>query len=234
STSFVLLNDECSNKVIAPSGTCTIDIGFIPVIPGAKTAFLDIMSDDSSSNGLKVTIAAVAIVDSFKRTLTLNFLGTGLGRLVCPEEKISCNSYYQKQFYDGTDLTLSAIAEDFSVFYGWNGDCFGTSDCNLVMGSDKSIIASFNRDIDHSVKVEGIVQNFYPTIAGAYATAVTGDTIKAWGIDFTESLKFDKGTSLIIKGGYDPGYATNNHMTILHGTLTITNGSVKLSNIILK
>jgi hypothetical protein len=64
--------------------------------------------------------------------------------------------------------------------------------------------------------------------------AATGNTVKAWGTDFTESISLNNNKALIFKGGYDNiDYTTNSGMTVMTGTLKITNGSLKVQKLII-
>ncbi len=54
---FDFQNDICSAQIIAPSGTCTIDVTFSPTSSGAKSANLYIPSDDPDTPELNVPLS---------------------------------------------------------------------------------------------------------------------------------------------------------------------------------
>ncbi|MDA8414109.1 MAG: hypothetical protein M0023_10025, partial [Desulfobacteraceae bacterium] len=65
-----------------------------------------------------------------------------------------------------------------------------------------------------------------------YNQAVDGDTIRAKTKVFHESLVLDRSISVNLKGGYsDNTYTTTNGSTSLHGTLSIRNGMLRVSNL---
>lgn len=65
-----------------------------------------------------------------------------------------------------------------------------------------------------------------------YNQATDGDTIRAKTKVFNESLVLDRSISVNLKGGYsDNTYTTTNGSTSLHGTLSIRNGTLRVSNL---
>jgi Glucodextranase, domain B len=66
-----------------------------------------------------------------------------------------------------------------------------------------------------------------------YNQANSSDTIRAKNKIFTEALVFDRPISVNLKGGYsDTTYTTTNGSTSLHGTLSIRNGTLRVSNLV--
>ena len=53
---FSIQNDNCSGQTIAPSRTCTVDVKFSPTSTGAKSATLNIPSNDPDKNPLSVSL----------------------------------------------------------------------------------------------------------------------------------------------------------------------------------
>ena len=51
--------------------------------------------------------------------------------------------------------------------------------------------------------------------------------------DYTENLNLSQGVSITLKGGYDSGYSTNSGLTNIHGTFTISAGTVIIENIVI-
>lgn len=56
---FDLQNDNCSQRTIAPSGHCTVDVVFSPVLKGPKTANLSVPSDDLDTPTLDVPLSGI-------------------------------------------------------------------------------------------------------------------------------------------------------------------------------
>jgi hypothetical protein len=66
----------------------------------------------------------------------------------------------------------------------------------------------------------------------AYNQASSGDTIRAKAKIFSESLVLDRSLNINLHGGYsDTTYTTTNGSTSLHGTLSIRNGTLRVSNL---
>lgn len=73
-----------------------------------------------------------------KTTLTVLVAGTGKGS--------ATNNPQQETYGFGSRVRLLAAAEPGSVFTGWSGDVTGSElACDLVMDSDKQVIASFEQ-----------------------------------------------------------------------------------------
>jgi uncharacterized repeat protein (TIGR02543 family) len=73
--------------------------------------------------------------------------GTGLGNV---------GVSYSVDVNSNTIITLSATAEDGSIFSGWTGDCTGTAaNCEVIVDQSKNITATFDLDggDEHSVNV---------------------------------------------------------------------------------
>ncbi len=75
------------------------------------------------------------------------------------------------------------------------------------------------------------------TIANAFANAIDGDTIEAWGLQFNDpSIRFSPVAATAVKfsGGWDDGFANQTSMTTLRG-LTIGGGaSLTIENLIIQ
>ena len=84
------------------------------------------------------------------------------------------------------------------------------------------------------VKVVGTSTNYYSTLQSAYNAALDGDTIQSQAIEFTENLNINLNKSVILDGGYNCDYTSNTGNTELKGTMTISGGTVKVKNFILK
>jgi YD repeat-containing protein len=230
---FGKVNDNCSNHVLTPSASCTVGILFMPTFNGAKNAFLTIPTDDAITPSFNVNLSAIANITGAvsQRLLSINVNGTGSGSVICPPEQIACNGFYQGLIDFGQTVSLQATANEFSLFNGWSGDCNGVGDCTVVIGGDKEITATFNKDFDHSVRIDGTSTAYFSTILSGYASAISGDVLKAWGTDFIESPNLNLPKAVTLKGGFNQGYSSNSGKTTLKGSLTITSGSLTVENV---
>lgn len=76
--------------------------------------------------------------------LTINKLGAGVvtdKNIICGSNRSNCLENYER----GTAVSLSAVSADpIAIFTGWSGACSGTETCQVIMGSDQSVIATFS------------------------------------------------------------------------------------------
>jgi hypothetical protein len=82
-----------------------------------------------------------------KFTLKVKKTGTGTGKVestspVSP--KIVCGTECEKEFEEGTKVTLAQSADPGSEFVKWTGACTGTGACEVTMSAAKEVTAEFN------------------------------------------------------------------------------------------
>jgi photosystem II stability/assembly factor-like uncharacterized protein len=169
-------------------------------------------------------------------TVTTGFSGTGRGSVASDPTGMACGSGCSRQFEFASHVTLSATAADYSTFDGWTGACFGTS-CGLTMDADKIVGAIFNLDTTHKARIPYPAQFLYfSTLQAAYNSANSVYPVQAWGTDFTGDLNAaDAGNKAVtLKGGYNGAYNANNGYTTLHGSLTVTKGTLTVERLIIR
>jgi hypothetical protein len=168
-------------------------------------------------------------------TVTTGFTGNGRGTVTSDPTGMACGSGCSRQFEFASYVTLSATAADYSTFDGWSGACFGTS-CGLTMDADKIVGAIFNLDTTHKARIPYPAQFFYfSTLQAAYNAANSVYPVQAWGTDFTGDLNAaDAGNKAVtLKGGYNGAYTANNGYTTLHGSLTVTKGTLTVEQLVI-
>ena len=74
----------------------------------------------------------------------------------------------------------------------------------------------------------------YGTLSLVYAAAISTNTIKARGITFIENMTLNRNISVILSGGYVPGFGSRSGYTSLNGILTVSTGSVTADSIIIR
>jgi photosystem II stability/assembly factor-like uncharacterized protein len=166
-------------------------------------------------------------------TLTAGFTGTGRGTVASDPPGLACGSGCSQPFEFGTYVTLTGTPMDYSTFGGWSGACVGTW-CGLAMETDQTVSAVFNLDTIHKALIQYPAQFFYfSTLQEAYNAATSAYPILAWGTGFSEDLNLaDPGDKAVtLKGGYDAAYDANNGYTSLHGSLTVTRGSLTVERL---
>lgn len=129
-----------------PSGACVADGG----------ALLDLHMlglrrvGGAPLNGDPQTIAGCdsgAIEAAEGRLLTVLLAGTGVGQVSSNPAAIDCGSDCVAAFPLDSMVTLSAASSPGSSFFGWSGDCTGTSDCMLTMSQARNVSAQFDLDL---------------------------------------------------------------------------------------
>jgi hypothetical protein len=71
----------------------------------------------------------------------------GAGRVESDLPGVGCTSTCAATWDAGTAFTLTATPGDGERFVGWSGACTGTGDCALTMDAQKSVTATFAREL---------------------------------------------------------------------------------------
>lgn len=157
--------------VAAGGGACgtasgTGDISATVDLPVGATATFSVTGTASASGKLinTATIAAPAgVVDNFSGnngqtdvddvgtlsavTITKDPSGPGTGTVRTAPAGIDCGTSCTSQstnFLDGTSVTLTAVADQYSSFAGWSGACTGTaSTCTVTVNGATNVSALF-------------------------------------------------------------------------------------------
>jgi hypothetical protein len=77
--------------------------------------------------------------------LTVLQTGEGSGTVTSTPPGIVCGCDCSETYLVGTEVTLTAVAEDGSIFEGWSGACTGTGTCTVTLNADTEVTASFSR-----------------------------------------------------------------------------------------
>ncbi len=103
-------------------------------------------------------------------SLTVNFAGSGggsfstkhyNGSFIPPDGEFDCQNHVCRGKYDrGVIAVMTAIPKDGSQLEGWNGECYGRSDCFMVFDSDKSIDLNFATIATYKHPVLGFSVNY--------------------------------------------------------------------------
>jgi hypothetical protein len=144
--------------------------------------------------------------------LTINISGNGSVNGGSTNVSASCTSgsCLSSQPADAL-VTLTATPTGQSVFDGWTGDCFTTSDvCLITMDKVMSVNAFFKTQL--AFRVDGA---YYDNLQDAYSKAHDGSVIKVlegtWPstTQATEYMTAWQAKSVTIEGGYEATFTTN-------------------------
>lgn len=94
------------------------------------------------------------LIGSNPATLNYTRSGMGSGRVGFAPGG-SCWTGCSPLYGQGTAVTLTAIADPGSVFKGWDGACYGSEYCTVVMNGDRNLSARFEKTIPTSSLLAG-------------------------------------------------------------------------------
>ncbi len=84
------------------------------------------------------------------------------------------------------------------------------------------------------VRIAGAAPVYYNSLQDAYNAAASGDTIESRAEVLAGDLTFSLDKSVTLTGGYNCNYSSVSGSTTLNGTLTVSNGSASVENIIVQ
>ncbi len=197
------------------------------LIPGANS--IQVTATDQAGNTTVTTASITLIIPG----LTVTMSGTGGGLVTsspvgidCPDG--SCSAFFEKD----SAIILVAAPNGISEFAGWSGACTGRDGCMITMDSDKSVTANFTAV--SPARIPGATPAYFSLIKEAYAALASSGAIQLLQYEFEEKLLFNRGISLLLKGGYDTSYTNNTGYATVKGSLTIINGSLTVDQIVIK
>lgn len=167
-------------------------------------------------------------------TLDVNPTGAGNGAVVSWPGGIDCGAICSAPYQFGTIVTLTATpAVGGSIFVGWDDDA-DCADGVVTMTADAACTATFDFcPGGHPARIGGTT---YDSIAAAYAGAgMTGDIIDVIASNQQETLDFNQGKVITLKGGNDCAFAPLPYsQTTITGSITINSGTITLDRIVLR
>ena len=104
---------------------------------------------------------------------------------------------------------------------------------DTVTGSITGTSGTIGAAIGPIGRLSGGTYTYYSTFLDIFAAVVNGDIIESQAIDFYENLNFNNNTSVTIRGGYSPDFSTQPGYTTIHGTMTISAGTLEVEKLIL-
>lgn len=103
---------------------------------------------------------------------------------------------------------------------------------NIMISTGSSGMYKFSKDL---AIIDGAPDVYYSSLQDAYNAAQSGDSILALAVNFySDNLLLFDGVdkSVVLKGGYEAGFASSPDMTTVAGALTVSQGTVVLQNMI--
>lgn len=201
--------------------------GLTPGTPYHVRAYATNASGTAYGSDVHFTTAQPAV-----QQLSVNIAGSGDGTVTSNPPGISCGKTFgpcKAPFDQDLPVTLMASANTDSIFGLWSA-CAVHGNCTVTMDTDRTVTATFNYVMPVTVISTG---KGYNLIHDAFTALTATGTIKAREHTFTEAnLILNKpGLSVLLKGGYDTGYAGNTGYTTLQGKLTVQAGSLTVEKL---
>ena len=152
--------DDCCNSDVAEFARNSAD-GSLTQLPSPDNC-IEQAGSDCGSNGIGLGGGGLAIspdgaslyatgtddIAAFSRTpvlhtLTVSTQGPGAGSVSDGANQIACPSRCSHSYTANTPVTLISTPMSGSTFTGWSGACSGAGTCQLTMGADMSVTATF-------------------------------------------------------------------------------------------
>lgn len=170
SSDFRISFDGCAGKTLSASGSCAIQVVFIPPTTGVKTSALNIPYGYNTTPNISYPVTLNGI--GGYPTLSVAKGGTGNGTVTSNPAGISCGASCTNSAAIGTVITLTAAPSSDSTFFSWSGGgCSGTGNCVVVLNADTTVTPTF------------IIK---PTIANFSAAPTSGYT-PSFTVNFTDT-----------------------------------------------
>ena len=116
-------------------------------------------------------------------------------------------------FYDGSFLGVGKIGNPY---------------VRCVRGGQ-----SGNKCLVRGVRING-TSDYFVSIGTAYKVTLADKTLLLQAEPFLENLNFANNVNVVLRGGYDCGFASQSGFSIISGSLTVQGGSATLDNIIIE
>jgi hypothetical protein len=196
---------------------------------GAGSRFGDIgVQATSSDQGTLSVYAAQRSADSAVTVVIINKTANGLTSSVSLAgfSPLQTAAGYQ---YSATDLSAIVQLSDKQIMGNAFSANFPANSITLLVMRPAGTGCA-----NDPVKIGGMSVH-YPTIQNAFdSTLSPDDVIQVQAGDRTETLSYSQGYSVKLQGGYDCDFTTNPGFTIVHGSMTISDGTVTVENLILQ
>ena len=139
---------------------------------------------------LSVSTLVLDGVSLHPHTLTINKEGLGSGTIISSPSAISCGSVCTATFSPGTAVTLTALADSGSTFFGWSGGgCSGTGACTVIMNSAKTITALLLKSAGGVIKLENIL----------FTSGDTYEIVATTSITVGPGVEIESGATLVLE-----------------------------------
>jgi hypothetical protein len=173
---FVVVNDGCFGKILAPKASCAVEIEFAPLRSGPRSFDLSIVATtggtvDVAIHGKGRTPVAVTVI--------VDAANGSSGKVSSPEG--TCTDHCDEIFDLGSDSTLTATAGAEAEFVGWDAPgCKSDPTCTLTPLVPMTVTAHFRPHTAPMIVEKMLLSGASGHIASALDTLVDcGDDCSA-------------------------------------------------------
>jgi len=156
---YSLGTDNCSNQILAPTDSCTIQVQFEPTALGSFPDSFDVPSDDPDSpavtvsvtgTGSPVPVADISVTDSVSPAADLQVAYGDVNVGASVNQTITVTNAGTADLVLGTVAGLNALAAPFDVV---TDDCSGqtvvpTDSCTIVVAFEPAAAQAYNDSFD--------------------------------------------------------------------------------------
>lgn len=107
------------------------------------------------------------------------------------------------------------------AYVGGRNDFYGYGRVNLMNSVYSCLLP---------VAIDRMTPSYYSSLQDAYVAAATGETILSQAVMLTGGLNLNMNKLMIFKGGYDCTFTTNAGVTVINGTMTVSDGAVEIQS----
>jgi len=167
-------------------------------------------------------------------SVSITMAGPGNGTVNSDPAGITCisgsSSGCTASFQSGTVVNLIPTPSTSSLFGGWSIGCNGTGACSITLDAATGVTAFFTSN--NKLKLSGATTT-HASLQEAYTVANDGETFLMQVYSFIGNLDFNLPKHVKLKGGLDSSYSSKVGVTTILGTLTIEQGSVEVSDVVI-
>jgi hypothetical protein len=157
---FISVKDSFGRTLVAPTDasiTGTFVPAYYTITASLTRNFTSYLYDQNFSNySLSITnestieeIAATMGITQPSCNLNITTEGSGKGQVISQPAKLECSETCSSEFVCGSELILSAVPANDTVFTQWSDDCIGNNSSLLIaLTDDTTCSARFSLDAD--------------------------------------------------------------------------------------
>ena len=164
----------------------------------------------------------------------ISFSLTGSGSMTCTPATVPLGESFSCTLYPAGGYYLASLFDNtVNVTSSVSGNVYSVGNVN----ANHIVHATFQQNhvvLRLWVDTEPYFSAGYSSIQEAYLAAENNDDILSQALQFDGDLDFDRDIFIMITGGFNTDFESFTGFTTIHGTMTISKGTVIIENLILK